>query len=287
MDIKELKQSIELKTIENKFMIWILENEYSKIVADQYINKLCNIWNLNAKVIESLDEIPDESFIVDDNLYIINTDKWEDERSRDNCIVICNKCKSGIKIPKLSDWQIIDYVVPKLRGLDKEDLEWLLTFYNGNYFRFINDVNKISIFNESVQKLMFNQMVEDGQFDSLTNLTIWDLSNAILKKDIKIIKEVLKVIDYIDVSPLGLSTVLLNNFRNIISIQTNKMCTASDLGISDKQFFVIKKYNVGYYTEEQLVNILDMLTNVEFLYKYEELSLSNLIEYMICKILGA
>ena len=287
MDIKELKQSIELKTIENKFMIWILENEYSKIVADQYINKLCDIWNLNAKVIESLDEIPDESFIVDDNLYIINTDKWEDERSHDNCIVICNKCKSGIKIPKLSDWQIIDYVIPKLRGLDKEDLEWLLTYYNGNYFRFINDVNKISIFNESVQKLMFNQMVEDGQFDSLTNLTIWDLSNAILKKDIKIIKEVLKVIDYIDISPLGLSTVLLNNFRNIINIQTNKLCTASDLGISDKQFFVIKKYNVGYYTEEQLVNILDMLTNVEFLYKYEELSLSNLIEYMICKILGA
>lgn len=286
MDIKELKHDIELKTIENRFMIWILENEYSKIIADQYINKLCDIWGLNRKAINSLDDIPDESFVVDDNLYIINVDKWEDNRSHDNCIVLCNKSKNGIKIPGLNDWQIIDYVIPKLRGLDKEDLEWLLTYYNGNYFRFINDVNKISIFNESVQKLVFNQMIEDCQFDSLTNLTIWDLSNAIIKKDIRLIKEVLKVINYIDISPLGLSTVLLNNFRNIINIQTNPSCTANDLGISDKQFFVIKKYNVGYYTEKQLVDILEMLTNVEFLYKYEDLSLSNLIEYMICKILG-
>ena len=287
MDIKLLKSKVESGTIDETFMIWVLEDEYSSIISDQYIYLICSKRHLNKKIIESLNEIPDESFIVDDNLYILKTDKWESDETHDNCIIICNKCKEGIKIPKLQEWQVIDYVLSKVKGLDKQDVEWLISLYNGNYFRFINDIEKISIFDIGTQKLIFNQMLNDGQFDDLTSLTIWDFSNSIIKKDMRMLKEVLKVIDYIDVSPLGLVTTLLNNFRGILNIQLNPKCTAKDVGMSDKQFFVVKKYNCGYYNRDQLIKIMKVLTNVEYMFKYNELPLSLLIDYLVCEILGA
>ena len=66
----------------------------------------------------------------------------------------------------------------------------------------------------------------------------------------------------------------MNNFKTIASIQTNRNVTANDLDISDKQFYVIKKFNCGFYTNDQLINILKLLTNVEYLFKYGEISIS-------------
>lgn len=287
MDIKELKNKIESKSLDERFMIWIMSNEYSNIIADQYLSHISTFWGLSVKRIETINEIPDDSFIEDDNLYVIKTDKWESSDRHDNCVVICNKSKDGIVFPKLEDWMLIDLALAKVPGLDKQDLEWLITLYNGNYWRFLNDIDRLAVFEKGSQKIMFNQMLDEGQYDTLSSLTIWDLSNAIIKKDMRMIKEVLKVIDYIDVEPLGLAKVLLNNFRNILSIQLNPRCTAKEVNMSDKQFFVVKKYNIGYYSKEQLIKIMEILTNVEYMFKYNELPLSLLIDYLICEILGA
>ena len=78
---------------------------------------------------------------------------------------------------------------------------------------------------------------------------------------------------------------MLNNFRNIIGVQigNNK---AEELGISDKQLWVVKKYNCGYYDTKQLYNIYKILTNAEWLYKFGGISMDLLSDYLICQILG-
>ena len=285
-DIKVLKKQIELQDVPSTFMVWVMENEYSEIIAKQYLDEICKIHNLEVKRVDSLDEIPDESFIEDNNLYVIKVDKWESDMTHDNCVVICNK-GDGIKFPKLEDWMLVDLALAKLPGINRQDIEWLITIYNGNYWRFLNDIDKLSVFDKGSQNIMFNQMIDDHQYDSLSSITIWDLSNSILKKDLKTVKEVLRVIEYVDIDPLGLAKVLLNNFRNILNIQLNPMCKAKDVNMSDKQFFVVKKYNIGYYNRDQLIHIMKVLTNVEYMFKYGELPLSMLIDYLICKILGA
>ena len=286
MNIEQLKSSIEDKTINERFMVWELGDEYSEIIAKQYLSKLSDIWNLDLKYIDDINEIPDDSFIEDTNLYIIKVDKWESTLTHDNCIVICKKSKSGIKFPKLVDWQIIDYAIAKLPGINKQDIEWLLSIYGGNYFRFLNDIGKLSIFDKGMQSLILNQMIDEGQFDVNASLTLWDLSNAILKKDIKSIRNIIKIVDHLDISPLGLTTTLLNNFNIILNIQTNPRCSAKDVGVSDKQFFVIKKYNVGYYSSSQLEKILKFLSNVEYMFKYDEFPLELIIDYIVCEVLG-
>lgn len=285
-DIRVLKKQIELHDVPDRFMVWVMNDEYSEIIARQYALELCRLWDLDLKVIYGVDEIPDDSFIEDTNLYVIKVDKWTSDFKRDNCIVICNS-GDGIKFPKLEDWMLVDLALSKLKGINKQDIEWLITIYNGNYWRFLNDIDKIAIFDDGSQSLMFNQMVDDHQFDMLSSITIWDLSNSILKKDLKTIKSVLRVIEYIDIDPLGLTKVLLNNFRNILNIQLNPMCKAKDVNMSDKQFYVTKKYNIGYYNRDQLIKIMEVLTNIEYMFKYGELPLSLVIDYLVCEILGA
>jgi len=288
MDIKELKKTIEDKTIDNSFKIFIEEDESSRIISNQYINEIAKIFNLNKKFIDNINDIPDNSFIEDNNLYIILCDEWAEKGEHSNCIVVCKKTKDSraIKIPKLEDWQVVDFSTTKVKGIQKESLDNIISLYNRDYFTFFNDIDKISIFEKSIQSFILDELFNNDLLCYTTNYKIWDLSNAIIKKDINTIKIILKILDRIDVEPLGLVKVLYNNFKTIASIQTNRNVTASDLDISDKQFYVIKKFNCGFYTNDQLINILKLLTNVEYLFKYGEISISELIDYIIIKVLG-
>jgi len=297
MNINELKVHIENNTLPDDGQVWVLEDESSSFIAKQYINIIAEQKELTIKYINSFDEIASKGFIEDDNLYIYKTDKLQAFELHDNCIIICNKTdyKDIVKIPKLEKWQFSDYLQQKVPGMNKNDIDWLLTQYEYtydrktsiNYYRLDNDLDKIAIFPESVQNNLFNQLYKDGEYNTISNLTLFDLSNALMKRDVKLALQVLKVYDYIDSKPnMLLLSILLANFKKIVDIQLNPNATAESLGMSDKQFFVIKKYNLGYYNEKQLINIYKMLTDMEYKFKFGGLSQENLADYMICKILG-
>ena len=297
MDIKELKNKIEYKTLSDDFMVWKLEDYSSKVIAEQYIHKIAEFKKLNVKYITDFSDIADSGFIEDDNLYIFNIDKLEKFEIHNNCIVVCNKTNYGdvIVIPKLEPWQFVDYLQYKLPGMNRADLEWLITQYEVtdsrvtkiNYERLENDLDKIAIFEPALQDSIFNELYNSGEYDTISNLTVFDLSDALIKKDSKLALEVMKVFDYIDSQPhIWILSILLGNFRNIIGIQLAKDAKASDLGISDKQFYVVKKYNTGYYNAKQLYNIYEMLTKCEWLFKFGGLNMEWLADYIIVKILG-
>lgn len=296
MEIKELKSQIEQKTLSDDFMIWQLEDYSSSVIAKQYYHKIAEFKNLNIKLINDFSEIGSEGFIEDDNLYIYKTDKLDNFTQHNNLIIICNKTnyKDKIKIPKLEPWQFVDYLQYKLPGMNKSDLEWLITQYEVTdsrvkeirYERLENDLDKIAIFEPALQDSIFNELYTSGEYSTISNLTIFDLTEALIKRDSKLALEVMKVFDFIDSQPhVWLLSILLNNFRNIIGVQigNNK---AEELGISDKQLWVIKKYNCGYYDTKQLYNIYKILTNAEWLYKFGGLSMDLLSDYLICQILG-
>ena len=75
MEIKELKKIIENKTIDNSFKLFLELDESSRIISNQYINEISKILNLEIKYIDSIKDIPDSSFIEDNNLYVIICDE--------------------------------------------------------------------------------------------------------------------------------------------------------------------------------------------------------------------
>ena len=285
MDIKELKYKIEKGTLDDSFMVWIATED--NIVVDQYIKAIKESKHLETKFIDNLNEIPDESFIVDPNLYILKTKKWASEDKHDNCIVICEEAKSpeAIKFPNIESWQVIDYVAYLVPGIPDNFLETLIKQYTSNYARFISDMQKLSIFSEDEQLRMLEKTIQDGCYDELSSVTVFDLTTALIKKDMQKVTEVLKVKPYIDLTPMHFWTIITNNFKNIVRLQLDPSASAQSLGISDKQAWVIKKYNCGFYSKEQLIKIYKMLCSIENKFKFGELDVDNIIDYIVCKVL--
>lgn len=285
MDIKSLKAKIENNDLDDSFMLWKCPSG-SELVVSQYLKKIAENKHLVLKYIDSIDEIVGDSFLKDINLYVFLSKKYNEKYNNNNLIVICEETKNtdAIVFPKLEAWQVVDFAKSFLPGVNIEMLNELIKGYS-EYQLFISDMEKLAIFDEEDQ----NYLVDD-LFDQLSItpvLTVFDLSNAILRHDIKLAREVLKVKDRIDLTPMHLLTILLNNVKKVLDIQLGgNNIKASDLGISDKQFFVIKKYNCGIYSNAKLISIYETLLDIENKFKFKELEVCDIVDYIVCKILG-
>lgn len=296
MTIEELKEKLENNTLDKISFIFRLKDYSSEFIVKQYINYIAENKGLEIKYISDLNEIGSSGFIVDDNLYIYKVDKIDEIEVPNNCIIICDKTKikESILIPKLEPWQFVEYLQTKVPGMNKVDLDWLMTQYETtdsrvtqiNYFRLDNDMDKIAIFDPSVQSQVFDWLYKQGEYDTISNLTVFDLTNALIRKDRKTALEVLKVFEFIDSAPhVWILSILVKGIRNIIGIQTGINPTPETLGISDKQFYAIRKKNCGYYSLESLIKIYEMLTNLEYMYKFGGLTQENLADYIVCKMM--
>jgi DNA polymerase III delta subunit len=106
-----------------------------------------------------------------------------------------------------------------------------------------------------------------------------------LKKDIPSLKIIYEEIDNIDINDFGLLTILYNNFLNVINIQLGINPTAESLGMKHGQFNAIK-YNCGYYSVSQLVNISRLLTDMDRKVKSGEFPTSIMRDYLILSVLS-
>ena len=67
MDIKELKSKVESNTISDEFLILHCVDETSRIVVDQYIDIISTNKKMPKVYIESISDIQDDGFIIDNN----------------------------------------------------------------------------------------------------------------------------------------------------------------------------------------------------------------------------
>ena len=80
--------------------------------------------------------------------------------------------------------------------------------------------------------------------------------------------------NYIDIEAMGLVTILKKNIRNIIDVQMNPSATYVSTGMSPKQFASVK-YNVGKFSNEQLIDLYEFLLDIDLSLKSGELQFSN------------
>lgn len=300
MTLQELKQALETNTFKPTTMILVSED---KFIPLQYVEEMKKQYNV--MYIETLQElVPDDSDIFGDSneissdIIIFNTDLVDFSEeilfNKDNVIVIANKIDKAskkfygdmvIEVPKLVEWQIKDMVYSFGKGIDTKHLDWLIHNSNEDVNRLYQDMTKLVIFNESERKHIFEEMMEDGAFDDLSANTIFNFTNAILKKDYQSLKIIYEEIDNIDVNDFGLLTILYNNFLNVVNIQMGINPTPDSLGLSYGQFNAIK-YNCGYYSGNQLINILKMLSDMDRKIKCGEFPTNIMRDYMILSILS-
>jgi DNA polymerase III delta subunit len=300
MKIEDLKRDIENKTLDTKLIIFKYED--IPYVPFQYINEIAKQRELKVEYLEEDSQLISTADIFGVKtplgIRLLKIDKFENSNNKlldeDNLYIVCKKISKDaedtlsdriVSVPKLENWQIKDYVYSQLEGIDTKELDELIDLCKYDIYRLQSEIEKLLIFNEGERKYIFSDFVYDGIFSDLSTYTVFDLSNSIIKKDTKRLLDIYKELDKIDCEPLGLVTILLNNFRNIIKIQLASNPTPESTGLKPNQFWAIK-YNCNVYTKDQLLAVFDLLTDTDRRIKTGEITTTILVDYLITHILS-
>jgi len=297
MELKELKNKLVNKE-KIKLPLIIFNQDDSNFLLREYTKSISDVLGLKLKEVNSIEEIKTiegDVFSVNDFLFIYyvndNNPLDEDSLFDSKVLIICNKDVENTKIdkvvlPKPIDWQIEDLVHTYLPGLDNAEISWLCKVSKYDVNRLYNEAQKITIFDKKDQDKIFNLINKEDGYRDLNDLTIFNLSNAILKHDVGGIHKVMRDLDNIDIEGIGLVTILLNNFYKVISIQLNPKATAQSLGMTEKQFRAIQ-YSCNKYSNSQLIGIYRFLNSIDYKLKSGLLDMTNneLTYYVLSHIL--
>lgn len=295
----KLKSTIESNKLSNSLLIFINSEPF---LTHQYITEIAKQRKLKIENIEKFDELLTDSdiFSLDsmpsNTLRIVNLDDFKCTNKKGlsitDCIIVCNTIKdketsdlfeaSIINFPKLTDWNVKDYVYSNSNISDRAK-DWLLDTCKNNIYRIQQELDKLNIFNRKDQPELFDEFVQDGIFSDLSSFNIFDFINAIISKDREKVKTILSERENIDIEPLGVVTLLYNNLRNIIGIQMNPNATAESLGLSPKQFVAIR-YRVNKYPSEKLINIFNTIIKIDEQLKTGYLDNDEIIDYILINI---
>lgn len=287
LTLEMLKECIENNTLDENLIIIEAKDESAKFVAHQYLHRFIEDRGLEVNHIETVEELPvkrttlfgssiDKGVV---NLFTTSSIDKLPNIDEDALIwIIADKVKGDcIKIPKLEDWHYMDYAKSMCPNEKESDLTELVGAYKGNIYRLHNELEKIKLCN-------YNS-IKDQLYTDVTEYSLFDISNAILQHDMKKLWRVYNDLEKIDVDAFSLAGLLRKGFKNVIDIQLGNNPSAEKLGISSKQFWAIKKFNVGKYSNEKLVENYKVLLDIDRMLKMGEIDTQLILDYLILKII--
>lgn len=302
MNLQEFKNQILNKTFSRDFIILVSEENY--FIADQYIETICNKYNCKANLITSLAELENsnESLIfdyqADDIINILKVDTFTEVFSDysifKNCIISCSKVSKDLEtvlapftviIPKLVDWQVKAYIKACCPGLESEDqtVSWLYEVCKKDIYKIQTELDKIKLFPISQQLDILNSLRFELH-SYLYTQTDYTLKNALKANNRIDLYDYLIHREYCKVDPYYLINQLIRDFKNVYFVNYTNI-SFKDLGITDKQYYAIKRSAPPEYF---LLSSLKFLTDLEIKLKTGQVLLNNdnLIDYIICNILN-
>lgn len=295
LDIVKLKADIENNTVSNNLIIFKCDKS-NGYIPRQYAKAFRDKNNCDIICVEEESELPRGSLFGSLNpnlfLYIVDTLSEFSYKEVDGVSVwvICNKINKKVKteyedsiveLPKLQDWQIRDFICSVCPSLDDKQVTELFTYYKDDLYRLENELSKIKALTDMPYSSIQSQLFVDN-----TNYNVFDIVNAIVRRDKTSLSAIYDKIDFVDVDPFGLVVLLINNFKHIIDVQLSKNPTAESVGVSGKQFWAIKNYSCGHYNREELVAIFEFLNDIDYKVKAGLLDTNIMLDYIICKILS-
>lgn len=301
MELKQLKDLLESNKVPEKLLIFLCEDDH--FLATQYIQKIAEIKGVEVNYLEELSSVKAVSLFapLEDNslsVYFCDEFKNYDKEllNKKDLIIVTDKIKDVdtkqlfidniITLPKLEDWQLKDYAYSLMDGADPEDIDKVVNLCKGDIYRLNNEVQKVHIFPQIQRKYVLKDFLQDGLLNDLSLYNIFTVSNAIQSRDLKTLSDILPERDYMDVEPLGLLTILYNNFRKMIQVWLSSNPTPESTGLKSNQIWAINKLP-RVYSKEQLINIFELLTDMDKKLKTGEISESMLVDYMMLKVLAA
>lgn len=295
IELKDFKNQIENNNVDKNFLIFKYSGN-GDFIVHQYLESYKNKNNLEVENIEDLSAVSNTNLFGDISttikFYETETFDIENINTKDILWVKCKKIPKSIEkkyeniinIPKLEEWQIKDYIKSNIPEIGDENIDFMCSMYKDNIYRIDKEIDKIKLFNKNERKSIFN-IIKDQLFTDISEYSIFDIVNSIVRKDTDSLVNAYVDIQNIDVEPFGLLALLTNNFKHVIDIQLAKNPSAESVGVSSKQYWAIKNYSCGFYSKDELVEIYKLLTSIDLKIKTGQLDTSNVVDYLVCKIM--
>lgn len=287
MEIRTLKENIENNTLSDSSLIFVGDNSF---IPNQYIARIALNINKQITYVNDLDQFKHlNPFFEYKDIYVYSTnvlDRLEVDLSRiSHLYIICKKCSLDlecvVKIPKLEEWQIKDYIMSKLPNFSTENADELFLLCGKDIFRIDTEINRLSLFADANKRFAENKI--NGTYLDLSKDNIFDFINAIENKNLQKIFEILYKINFIDIEPLGVVTLLYNAFRKMLILVTTKYPDENNTGIKSNQIWILKKI-ASLYTPSQLLHIFRMLCSLQKQLVEGYLPEAILIDYMLINL---
>lgn len=303
MTIIDLKNQIVTKELMDTFIIFQYDKE--DFIPRQYINEIAKVTGRDIEYLEEIDSLCQTTFSIfgeetlsPTTLRVFSVDDFSCSYaalSEETFLIILAKkidentaklfSNNIVTVPKLVDWQIKDYAYSIAEGVPPKDIDWLISLYGADLYRLNQELDKFRIFDNEERKYLFTDLKNDGAYTDASTYNIFNITNAMAKKDIATLNSVYHELDRVDVNEFGLLTLLLRNFKNIMMVQLQASPTAETSLMESKQFYAVKNLP-KVYSAEQLTKIFMFLSDIDRQVKSGELPTDIMIDYMIIKILS-
>ena len=286
MNLKELKRNISLNILDDSLLLFKYSD--NRWLINKYIESISKIKNREIVYIHSLEDINNYEDGAN-YLYVLEVEEINSINLQyKNLIMISKKINKEldyIDFPKLESWQIQDYLKINLDGLEKGDLDFLFNITKNDIYLLDNELNKLKIFSKPNQSLVLHLLKKENNYREDNTYSTFELSNYIIKRDTANIGRILEKDSTIE--PFALLSLLINQFKNIIKVQMSpKGIRPENLGMDIKKYKSIE-YNINKYSNGQLLNIYEFLTDIDWRVKEGLLDMSKefLLGYIVNKII--
>ena len=276
MDFKVLKQNILNKTLPDNLML-----AGDPILIQIYLDKISSLFNI--RVLNNLYDylsLKNSKLKEDTNIiYIIKEDEVFKNNSslwglKYNDLVLCypNLKKEKfykafenniVYFNKLTDDDLIGGIKFKV-DLDDNQINLLIQSNNHDYYRIMNDVDKLAIFDKANHKKLFNIFKQDKIICIQDIIEDFAFSNSILDRD-KI--KALQILDKTSKQDiLSCLTLAYNNLRNQLLVQNhlsnnkNLEERAKELNLNKGLYYILNK-KINTYSTQELCFMLLALGN--------------------------
>lgn len=297
MTNEQLKNKIESKTLDDSVLIMVYKE--CKFICNTYIDAICKYKNLEKQYINSINDIPDDNDFYegsDNVLYILDVEKLQEyPTDQKNLIIITKSVPDNLDVDyvemvEASNDHIISYVSMRLKGLSQDMVNWLCKICKYDVYRLDQECKKLEQFPEGSQQQMFMLMNQDNAYSDLSENNIFNFTNAIMKKEMETIGSLIPELDAADLEPLGCVTILLNKFKKMVDFLLNPKATAASCGMTDKQFWFLKKHpeNYSVFSADKVIKNIEFLSNLDYQIKSGNLDLSReqLLSYIVVNVLA-
>lgn len=307
MDVTELKAKIKSSNLPN-FLIftgdeWAVQKIYIQQIGrrDMEIRRIDSIADIVSKLKnKSLLSTHKILYTVRDDKELMSNSKWWGKIEKllgDNMLILLvtkpdkrtkfyTQYKDAfIEFKPLNETNLKKYIQSKIQ-LSNKNCDQLIEVCEGNYGRILLEIDKIQNFGKaSNYNDIFENLLKDGTIYRPPKDAIFDFVDAILDRKEQKVFELYEDCKGVGEGTLPLLSVLFNNAKAVLQVQA---CESKDIakttGLTGWQIMNAKKH-LRKYSEEELEELLQLITKCEQGIKTGEIEEQFVIEYILVNTL--